>query len=154
MAEKKLKIMVSSTVYHFKTEIEQLCATLSGYKYQVLNSHIGTIYSIPGKSPEESCLVAVNDAVKGFVSDAVNDALSDATNDAVIHRLINELLRLLIDGSKSLKELMDDFRVARATMQRDMALLKAHQFVVFEGSPKSGVYRLTEEFKIKIQLVL
>lgn len=61
MAEKKLKIMVSSTVYHFKTEIEQLCATLSGYKYQVLNSHIGTIYSIPGKSPEESCLAAVKE---------------------------------------------------------------------------------------------
>ncbi len=97
---------------------------------------------------------AANDAVKRFISDAVNDALSDATNDAVIHRLINEVLRLLIDGGKSLKELMDDFGVARATMQRDMALLKAHQFVVFEGSPKSGVYRLTEEFKIKIQLVL
>lgn len=61
MAKNKLKIMVSSTVYRFKTELEQLCATLSGYKYQVLNSHIGTIYSIPGKSPEKSCLAAVED---------------------------------------------------------------------------------------------
>lgn len=62
MAKKdKLKIMVSSSVYHFKTEIEQLCSTLQGYGYHVLNSHIGTIYSIPGKSPEESCLAAVEE---------------------------------------------------------------------------------------------
>ena len=44
------------------------------------------------------------------------------------------------------------FDVSRATMQRDMALLKAHQFVVFEGAAKSGVYRLTEDFKSKIEL--
>lgn len=59
--KKKLKIMVSSTVYHFKTEIEQLCSTLQGYGYHVLNSHIGTIYSIPGKSPKASCLAAIDD---------------------------------------------------------------------------------------------
>jgi ATP-dependent DNA helicase RecG len=41
--------------------------------------------------------------------------------------------------------------VARATMQRDMALLKAHQFVVFEGAAKSGVYRLAKNFKLKME---
>lgn len=103
------------------------------------------------KKPEHDAVDdAVDDAVKKFISDAVHDAVSDAVHDAVIHRLSYELLRILIDGGKSLKELMGDFEVARATMQRDMALLKAHQFVVFEGSPKSGVYRLTEEFRIKI----
>ena len=44
------------------------------------------------------------------------------------------------------------FNVARATMQRDRTLLKAHQFVVFEGAAKSGVYRLTEEFKLKLEI--
>jgi hypothetical protein len=61
MAIRKLKIMVSSTVHHFKTELEQICSTLNGYGYHVLNSHIGTIYSIPGKPPEESCLAAVEE---------------------------------------------------------------------------------------------
>jgi len=61
MAKKKLKIMVSSTVYHFETELEQLCSTLHGYGYHVLNSHIGTVYNIPGKSPAESCLAAVEE---------------------------------------------------------------------------------------------
>lgn len=61
MSKRKIKVMVSSSVYHFKTELEQLCSSLSGYGYHVLNSHIGTIYSIPGKSPEESCLAAVKE---------------------------------------------------------------------------------------------
>ena len=59
--KEKLKIMVSSSVYHFKTDLEQLCSSLLGYGYHVLNSHIGTIYNIPGKSPEESCLAAVEE---------------------------------------------------------------------------------------------
>lgn len=57
----KLKIMVSSTVYHFKTELEQLCSALQGYKYHVLNSHIGTIYVPPGTSPQDACLAAVDE---------------------------------------------------------------------------------------------
>ncbi len=48
---------------------------------------------------------------------------------------------------------MNDFKVARATMQRDMALLKAHQFIVFEGSAKSGAYKLTDEFINRIDSI-
>lgn len=59
MAKHKLKIMLSSTVYNFKTEIEQIYATLTGYGYEVFCSHMGTVYNVPGKSPEESCLLAV-----------------------------------------------------------------------------------------------
>ncbi len=44
------------------------------------------------------------------------------------------------------------FDVARATMQRDRTLLKAHQFVVFEGAAKSGCYKLAEEFKLKLEI--
>ena len=93
---------------------------------------------------------AASDAVKRRVRDAVNDAVNDAASDAVIERLINEVLLLLVEDGKSLKDLMLAFDVARATMQRDMALLKAHQFIVFEGAAKSGVYRLTKDFKLKI----
>ncbi len=61
MAKPKLKIMLSSTVHHFKTEIEQIYATLKGYGYNVICSHMGTVYNVPGKSPEESCLIAVEE---------------------------------------------------------------------------------------------
>lgn len=61
MAEAKLKIMLSSTVNQNKTEVEQIYNTLKGYGYEVLCSHMGTIYNVPGKSPLESCLLAVEE---------------------------------------------------------------------------------------------
>ncbi|WP_283636474.1 RNA-binding domain-containing protein [Aquaticitalea lipolytica] len=96
---------------------------------------------------------AVSDAVKQFVSDAVSDAVNDAASDAVISRLIQEVFFLLVEEGKGLKDLMSTFDVARATMQRDMALLKAHQFIVFKGPSKTGVYSLTDKFKEKIEKI-
>ena len=61
MAKRKLKIMVSSTVHGFKTELTQICSALEGYGYDVLNNYWGTVYVPPGASPEEACLAAVND---------------------------------------------------------------------------------------------
>ena len=96
---------------------------------------------------------AASDAVKQFISDAVHDAINDAVSDAVISRLIQEVLYLLIEDGKGLKDLMHAFGVARATMQRDMALLKAYQFVEFKGSPKTGVYTLTNSLKEKVERI-
>lgn len=53
-----IKLMVASTVYHFKSDLEQLCATLKGFGYHVMNSHIGTIPAL-GKPPLQACLDAV-----------------------------------------------------------------------------------------------
>lgn len=66
MAKEIIKIMVSSAVYGFENEIRQICATIdsysnSKYSYKVLNSHIGSIPSIPELSPTDSCLRAVED---------------------------------------------------------------------------------------------
>lgn len=57
----KIKIMVSSTVYGFESDLTQLCATLSGYGYDVLNNHFGTVYVPPGGSPTDACLNAVKE---------------------------------------------------------------------------------------------
>lgn len=96
---------------------------------------------------------AASDAVKRLIRDAVNDAVNDAASDAVIERLIKEVLFIYVEEGKSLKDLMLAFDVARATMQRDMALLKANQFIVFEGAAKSGVYKLNKDFKQKLESV-
>ena len=66
MAKEKIKIMVSSAVYGFENEIQQICTVINNYsnsmyEYKVLNSHIGSIPPIPGKSNTESCLQAVED---------------------------------------------------------------------------------------------
>lgn len=66
MAKEIIKIMVSSSVYGYESEIQQICSVIntynnSKYAYKVLNSHIGSISPIPGLSNSESCLRAVED---------------------------------------------------------------------------------------------
>ena len=57
----KIKIMVASTVYHFEDQLNQLCAVLRGFGYEVWNSHIGTIPVHPGLSNLENCVAAARD---------------------------------------------------------------------------------------------
>ncbi len=47
---RKLKIMVSSSVYGFEFQIEQICSLLTDMGYEVINSHIGTVKVHPGHS--------------------------------------------------------------------------------------------------------
>lgn len=55
----KLKVMVASTIYGYEDQLEQICATLQGYKYEVWNSHLKTIPVHPGLSNTENCLRGV-----------------------------------------------------------------------------------------------
>jgi len=65
----KPKLMVASTVYHFEDHLQQICAVLSGFGYEVWNSHIGTIPVHPGRSNQENCVTAANqcDAFLGII---------------------------------------------------------------------------------------
>lgn len=58
---RKLKLMVASTVYYFEDQIIQICAVLSGYGYEVWNSHIGTIPLHAGRSNQQICVAAAKD---------------------------------------------------------------------------------------------
>jgi Domain of unknown function (DUF4062) len=55
----KLKVMVASTIYGFEDQLEQICATLRGYNYEVWNSHMKTIPVHPKLSNTQNCLWAV-----------------------------------------------------------------------------------------------
>lgn len=55
----KLKVMVASTIFGFEDQLEQICATLQGYNYEVWNSHMKTIPVHPGLSNTQNCLRAV-----------------------------------------------------------------------------------------------
>lgn len=57
----KLKLMVASTVYHFEDQLTQICGVLTGFGYEVWNSHIGTIPVHPGRSNLENCVTAAHD---------------------------------------------------------------------------------------------
>lgn len=56
-----LTVMVASTVYGFQTEIEQICAVLKGYGYEVWNSHLGTLPVGSNIENLDHCLRAVKD---------------------------------------------------------------------------------------------
>jgi len=66
---RKLKLMVASSVYHFEDQLRQICAVLTGFGYDVWNSHIGTIQVHPGRSNQENCVVAAQtcDAFLGII---------------------------------------------------------------------------------------
>ena len=57
---RKIKIMVGSTVYGFENELYQIVALLQTLGYEVLNSHVGTIKVNPKLSNLENCLNAVD----------------------------------------------------------------------------------------------
>ena len=58
-SEKKVKIMVGSTVYGFEDQLSQIVAQLNTFGYDVLNSHYGSIKVNPNLSNLDNCLKAV-----------------------------------------------------------------------------------------------
>jgi len=87
-----------------------------------------------------------DDAVK-LVDDAVNDAVNDAVSDAVKRRLKLQLLKIVKTGPLSLEDIRQQFKIERATAQRDMKLLRNADLVEFTGPPKTGRYALTDKSK-------
>jgi len=61
MSKKKLKIMVSSTVYGSESDLDAIYSILDGFGYEVVMSKEGNIYVPAGYTPEQACLKAVKD---------------------------------------------------------------------------------------------
>ncbi|WP_179006451.1 DUF4062 domain-containing protein [Winogradskyella forsetii] len=63
MAKKKqkIKVMIASTVYGFENELSAIVAQLSTLKYDVINSHHGTVKVNPNLSNLDNCLKAVEE---------------------------------------------------------------------------------------------
>jgi hypothetical protein len=57
--DRRLRMMVSSTVYGIESLLDQIYATLEGFGYEVWMSHKGTIPTNPQKSNFQNCLDAV-----------------------------------------------------------------------------------------------
>ena len=63
MSKKKIKVFVASTVYGYENELAAIYSQLDTYNYEVLNSHMGTVYAGAEKSNLENCLSAVTNAM-------------------------------------------------------------------------------------------
>lgn len=59
--DKKVKIMVGSTVYGFEDQLSQIVAQLITLGYDVLNSHHGSVKVNPKLSNMDNCLKAVEE---------------------------------------------------------------------------------------------
>ena len=59
--QKRLRILVSSSVYGYEELLESTYAILESYGYEVLMSHKGTVPVNPDESALTSCLQAVQD---------------------------------------------------------------------------------------------
>ncbi len=74
-------------------------------------------------------------------------------NEAVKIRLSKELVTIYVRNGIGLKELMNRFDISRATMQRDIAILKKYSLILFSGAAKTGVYKLTDKLKTKLDSI-
>jgi len=92
-AKPKLKIMVASTVHHFEDQLKKICAVLSGFGYEVWNSHIGTIPVYPGHSNLDNCIAAVRscDVFLGIVRPYYGSAVIG--NRSITHEELLEAVR-------------------------------------------------------------
>ena len=92
----KLKLMVASTVYQFEDSLEQICAVLNGFGYEVWNSHIGTIPVDPTLSNLENCVSAVKncDLFLGIVRSQYGSGV--VGDISITHAECREAVRLRI----------------------------------------------------------
>lgn len=83
------------------------------------------------------------------INDLINDLVNDLVSDLVKERLVREII-LLKSDKYNLKKMAIELQVSEATVKRDIKLLKEKEIIVFEGSPKTGYYKLSKKFLDKV----
>lgn len=148
MPERKIKIMLSSSVIGSEMIIESIFAALQGWGYDVLCSHKGTVYSIPGRPPIESCLRAVDecDFFLGIIFPRYGSSITHAEFKRAIE--IDKPRGFLVDGHVDfarllLKQFMYDeagnrngFQLARDTpVINDIRVIDLYNDAIGNGLP-------------------
>jgi len=92
--QKKLVVMVSSTVYGIEELLERIYAILTRFGYEVWMSHKGTVPVISTQSAFENCLHAVEkcDLFLSLITPHYGSGKEDATARSITHE---ELLRAI-----------------------------------------------------------
>ncbi|WP_119789533.1 DUF4062 domain-containing protein [Flavobacterium anhuiense] len=162
----KLKVMVASTIFGYEDQLEQICATLRGYNYEVWNSHMKTIPVNPLLSNTENCLHAVAncDLFFGILRPrygAVPDGdlsithqemrLAIALNKPrwfVAHRDISvarQLLKQYMFLEKN--KVNDEFKYRSTAIMDDIRLIQQYNDIILDHiDPASRIGHWTDEF--------
>ncbi|MEW5936946.1 MAG: ATP-binding protein [Candidatus Thermoplasmatota archaeon] len=77
--------------------------------------------------------------------EGVNEGVREGVNEGVKQRLARELVKIYEDKSITRMMMEKTFEISTATAERDIALLKEADLILFEGPPKTGRYVLTEK---------
>lgn len=93
---KKLRLMVSSTVYGNETILNQIHAILESFGYEVWMSHAGTLPVDPGVSAFESCLNAVRecDMFLGMITSYYGSGKDGPDSQSITHQELDEAIGL------------------------------------------------------------
>jgi len=89
-SEKKLKVMVSSTVYGVEDELERIYSKLTNFGYEVWMSHMGTMPVFSDNSAFENCLEGVRrcDIFLGIIGCQYGSGQNpdDPTSLSIVHQ--------------------------------------------------------------------
>ncbi len=55
-----IKVLVASTIYGYQDQLSAIYSQLDSYRYDVMNSYMGTVYAGADKSNIANCLDAVD----------------------------------------------------------------------------------------------
>lgn len=134
-SEKRLIIMVSSTVYGIEELLEKTYAMLAGFGYEVWMSHKGTMPVLPDLSNFENCLAAVEacDLFLGIITPQYGSGKDDKGARSITHE---ELLRA-IKLNKPRWILAHDYVVFARGLLRDLGYGKARERGKLSLRPKS-----------------
>lgn len=92
----KLKLMLSSAVYGMEDRLDQIHGLLTGYGYQVWNSHKGSLPVVPGLSAFDTCLAAVDacDIFFGIIRPQYGSGVAAAGENSITHRELSRAIEL------------------------------------------------------------
>ncbi len=106
MAERNnIKVLVASTIYGFEDQLASIYAQLDSYGYDVLNSHMGTVYAGADKSNLANCLAAVEecDAFLGIIRPNYGSGVigeTSITHEEVLKAILLKKARWFLADSK------------------------------------------------------
>jgi uncharacterized protein DUF4062 len=100
-----IKILVASTVYGFEDQLSAIYTQLDNYGYEVLNSHLGTVYAGAENSNLQNCMDAVDecDAFLGIIRPNYGSGIigeTSITHEEVLRAILLKKARWFLVDSK------------------------------------------------------
>ncbi len=100
-----IKVLVASTVYGYEDQLAAIYTQLDSYGYEVLNSHMGTVYAGAENSNLENCMEAVDecDAFLGIIRPHYGSGVigeTSITHEEVLKAILLKKARWFLVDSK------------------------------------------------------